>query len=169
MFATVIALPPPRGGVTLGRPDQCAGGARCGCGCSASHLSALFRMMLANYLGRKGRETCLKAVVVFSAGWDVFECTASLEKPLDRFLFNSYLTSCLQASVHRSAPFPEQALARFLVQLRISSIGLVSSTVLVECPFWRRSLILLLPHRHRPVLEKCYDMDHVMKVGFLLR
>uniref|UniRef100_A0A3Q3X0I3 Phospholipase ABHD3 n=1 Tax=Mola mola TaxID=94237 RepID=A0A3Q3X0I3_MOLML len=60
-------------------------------------------MMLANYLGRKGRETCLKGVVVFSAGWDVFECTASLEKPLDRFLFNSYLTSCLQASVHRSA------------------------------------------------------------------
>ncbi|XP_030608159.1 phospholipase ABHD3 isoform X2 [Archocentrus centrarchus] len=74
-------------------------------------------MMLANYLGRKGRETCLKGVVVFSAGWDVFECTASLEKPLDRFLFNSYLTSCLQASVHR----------------------------------------------HRPVLEKCYDIDHVMK------
>lgn len=60
-------------------------------------------MMLANYLGRKGRETCLKGVVVFSAGWDVFECTASLEKPLDRFLFNSYLTSCLQASVHRLA------------------------------------------------------------------
>ncbi|KAK1797413.1 hypothetical protein P4O66_008782 [Electrophorus voltai] len=74
-------------------------------------------MMLANYLGRKGYETCLKGVVVFSAGWDVFECTASLEKPLDRFLFNSYLTSCLQASVHR----------------------------------------------HRPVLEKNYDIDHVMK------
>ncbi|XP_028283772.1 phospholipase ABHD3 [Parambassis ranga] len=74
-------------------------------------------MMLVNYLGRTGRETCLKGVVVFSAGWDVFECTASLEKPLDRFLFNSYLTSCLQASVHR----------------------------------------------HRPVLEKCYDIDHVMK------
>ncbi|XP_060900932.1 phospholipase ABHD3 isoform X2 [Labrus mixtus] len=74
-------------------------------------------MMLANYLGRKGRETCLKGVVVFSAGWDVFECTASLEKPLDRFLFNSYLTSCLQASVHR----------------------------------------------HRPVLEQSYDIDHVMK------
>lgn len=60
-------------------------------------------MMLANYLGRKGHETRLKGVVVFSAGWDVFECTASLEKPLDRFLFNSYLTSCLQASVDRSA------------------------------------------------------------------
>ncbi|XP_041847907.1 phospholipase ABHD3 isoform X2 [Melanotaenia boesemani] len=74
-------------------------------------------MMLANYLGQKGLKTCLKGVVVFSAGWDVFECTASLEKPLDRFLFNSYLTSCLQASVHR----------------------------------------------HRPVLEKCYDIDHVMK------
>uniref|UniRef100_G3PZ32 Phospholipase ABHD3 n=1 Tax=Gasterosteus aculeatus aculeatus TaxID=481459 RepID=G3PZ32_GASAC len=76
-----------------------------------------YRMMLANYLGRKGRKTCLKGVIVFSAGWDVFECTASLEKPLDRFLFNSYLTSCLQASVHR----------------------------------------------HRPVLEKCYDIDHIMK------
>lgn len=61
----------------------------------------LCRMMLANYLGRKGHATCLKGVVVFSAGWDVFKCTASLEKPLDRFLFNSYLTSCLQASVHR--------------------------------------------------------------------
>ncbi|XP_060731322.1 phospholipase ABHD3 isoform X2 [Tachysurus vachellii] len=75
------------------------------------------RMMLANYLGRKGSATCLKGVVVFSAGWDVFECTVSLEKPLDRFLFNSYLTSCLQASVHR----------------------------------------------HRPVLERNYDIDHVMK------
>uniref|UniRef100_A0A8C4RV89 Phospholipase ABHD3 n=1 Tax=Erpetoichthys calabaricus TaxID=27687 RepID=A0A8C4RV89_ERPCA len=36
-------------------------------------------MMLANYLGRKGRETCLRAAAVFSAGWDV----------------------CLQASVNR--------------------------------------------------------------------
>ncbi|XP_021444822.1 phospholipase ABHD3 isoform X2 [Oncorhynchus mykiss] len=74
-------------------------------------------MMLANYLGKKGRETCLKGVVVFSAGWDVFACTASLEKPLDRFLFNSYLTSCLQAGVDR----------------------------------------------HKSVLEKSYDIDHVMK------
>ncbi|KAF4116901.1 phospholipase ABHD3 [Onychostoma macrolepis] len=74
-------------------------------------------MMLTNYLGRKGTEVRLKGVVVFSAGWDVFECTASLEKPLDRFLFNSYLTSCLQASVDR----------------------------------------------HRTVLEKKYDIDHVMK------
>ncbi|XP_062849532.1 phospholipase ABHD3 isoform X1 [Trichomycterus rosablanca] len=74
-------------------------------------------MMLANYLGRKGEATCLKGAVVFSAGWDVFKCTASLEKPLDRLIFNSYLTGCLQASVHR----------------------------------------------HRPVLEKNYDIDHVMK------
>uniref|UniRef100_A0A672T157 Phospholipase ABHD3 n=1 Tax=Sinocyclocheilus grahami TaxID=75366 RepID=A0A672T157_SINGR len=74
-------------------------------------------MMLANYLGRKGSEVHLKGVVVFSAGWDVFEGTASLEKPLDRFLFNSYLTSCLQASVDR----------------------------------------------HRTILEKKYDIDHVMK------
>ncbi|XP_077072391.1 phospholipase ABHD3 [Siphateles boraxobius] len=74
-------------------------------------------MMLANYVGRKGSDVRLKGVVVFSAGWDVFECTASLEKPLDRFLFNSYLTSCLQASVDR----------------------------------------------HRTILEKKYDIDHVMK------
>ncbi|XP_067310213.1 phospholipase ABHD3 [Pseudorasbora parva] len=65
-------------------------------------------MMLANYLGRKGSEVRLKGVVVFSAGWDVFECTASLEKPLDRFLFNSYLTSCLQASVDRHRTILEQ-------------------------------------------------------------
>lgn len=90
-------------------------------------LSALFRMMLANYLGRKGRETCLKGVVVFSAGWDVFECTASLEKPLDRFLFNSYLTSCLQASVHRSAEFPYPALARFSIFIVHQVLLLVSS------------------------------------------
>ncbi|KAK1173729.1 phospholipase ABHD3-like [Acipenser oxyrinchus oxyrinchus] len=58
-------------------------------------------MILANYLCQKGKETCLRAAAVFSAGWDVFESTASLEKPLNRFLFNSYLTSCLQASVNR--------------------------------------------------------------------
>ncbi|MGH0146482.1 UNVERIFIED_CONTAM: hypothetical protein FKN15_021622 [Acipenser sinensis] len=74
-------------------------------------------MMLANYLCRAGRETSLRAAAVFSAGWDVFECTASLEKPLNRFLFNSYLTSCLQASVNR----------------------------------------------HRQILEKLFDIDHVMK------
>ncbi|XP_028659498.2 phospholipase ABHD3 [Erpetoichthys calabaricus] len=67
-------------------------------------------MMLANYLGRKGRETCLRAAAVFSAGWDVFECTASLEKPFNRFLFNSYLTSCLQASVNRHKQVLEKLL-----------------------------------------------------------
>ncbi|XP_033849389.1 phospholipase ABHD3-like isoform X1 [Acipenser ruthenus] len=74
-------------------------------------------MILANYLCQKGRETSLRAAAVFSAGWDVFESTASLEKPLNRFLFNSYLTSCLQASVNR----------------------------------------------HRQILEKLFDIDHVMK------
>ncbi len=27
--------------------------------------------------------------------------------------------------------------------------------------------IFNLPCRHRPVLEKCYDIDHVMKVGII--
>lgn len=117
-------------------------------------LSALLRMMLANYLGRKGRETCLKGVVVFSAGWDVFECTASLEKPLDRFLFNSYLTSCLQASVHRSARITSSKLLLVLYSLVVNYLVASYSDS---------------PNRHRPVLEKCYDMDHVMKVGIISR
>lgn len=118
-------------------------------------------MMLANYLGRKGRETCLKGVVVFSAGWDVFECTASLEKPLDRFLFNSYLTSCLQASVHRSAQLPDPSPAGFI----FTHMFLMSSIPFCLLLFW--CFISILVHRHRPVLEKCYDMDHVMKVGVI--
>lgn len=28
-------------------------------------------------------------------------------------------------------------------------------------------LFLISPCRHRPVLEKCYDIDHVMKVGII--
>lgn len=139
MFITTISLPPPRiekEVASFGYFLISAGCCRHGCCYSASLLSALFRMMLANYLGRKGRETCLKGVVVFSAGWDVFECTASLEKPLDRFLFNSYLTSCLQASVHRSAEFPEPALARFMVYLSIFKYPVSGwCQVLVECPF----------------------------------
>ncbi|XP_078396749.1 phospholipase ABHD3 isoform X1 [Cetorhinus maximus] len=58
-------------------------------------------MLLLNYLGKTGQQTPLKAAVVFSIGWDVFECTASLEKPLNWILFNYYLTNCLQASVNR--------------------------------------------------------------------
>uniref|UniRef100_A0A4W3J5T8 Phospholipase ABHD3 n=1 Tax=Callorhinchus milii TaxID=7868 RepID=A0A4W3J5T8_CALMI len=58
-------------------------------------------MLLLNYLGKIGRETPLKAAVVFSVGWDVFECTASLEKPLNWILFNYYLTTCLRASISR--------------------------------------------------------------------
>ncbi|XP_005995771.1 phospholipase ABHD3 isoform X1 [Latimeria chalumnae] len=58
-------------------------------------------MLLLNYLARTGKDTPLRAAAVFSAGWDVFECSASLEKPLNWLLFNYYLTTCLQASVNR--------------------------------------------------------------------
>ncbi|XP_055490167.1 phospholipase ABHD3 isoform X1 [Leucoraja erinacea] len=58
-------------------------------------------MLLLNYLGKIGQQTPLKAAVVFSIGWDVFACTASLEKPLNWILFNYYLTNCLQASISR--------------------------------------------------------------------
>ncbi|XP_067887817.1 phospholipase ABHD3 isoform X2 [Heterodontus francisci] len=58
-------------------------------------------MLVLNYLGKTGLQTPLKAAVVFSVGWDVFECTASLEKPLNWIMFNYYLTSCLQASIYR--------------------------------------------------------------------
>ncbi|XP_067887819.1 phospholipase ABHD3 isoform X4 [Heterodontus francisci] len=57
-------------------------------------------MLVLNYLGKTGLQTPLKAAVVFSVGWDVFECTASLEKPLNWIMFNYYLTSCLQASIY---------------------------------------------------------------------
>ncbi|XP_064410455.1 phospholipase ABHD3 isoform X2 [Latimeria chalumnae] len=60
-----------------------------------------YRMLLLNYLARTGKDTPLRAAAVFSAGWDVFECSASLEKPLNWLLFNYYLTTCLQASVNR--------------------------------------------------------------------
>ncbi|XP_077208755.1 phospholipase ABHD3 isoform X1 [Paroedura picta] len=58
-------------------------------------------MLLVNYLGRPGTETPLKAAAVFSAGWNVFDCVDSLEKPMNWLLFNYYLTSRLQSSVIR--------------------------------------------------------------------
>ena len=84
-------------------------------------------MMLANYLGRKGRATGLKGVVLFSAGWDVFECTASLEKPLDRFIFNSYLTSCLQASVDRSVVEEVEVVMEVVMEVVVTVVVVVTS------------------------------------------
>ncbi|XP_077208758.1 phospholipase ABHD3 isoform X4 [Paroedura picta] len=60
-----------------------------------------YSMLLVNYLGRPGTETPLKAAAVFSAGWNVFDCVDSLEKPMNWLLFNYYLTSRLQSSVIR--------------------------------------------------------------------
>lgn len=101
-----------------------------------SHILTPCRMMLANYLGRKGSEVRLKGVVVFSAGWDVFECTASLEKPLDRFLFNSYLTSCLQASVDRSVG-SEGDKPGLIYRSLVCVCSAVTEAVVPDCPpFW---------------------------------
>ncbi|XP_042299001.1 phospholipase ABHD3-like isoform X2 [Sceloporus undulatus] len=58
-------------------------------------------MLLLNYLGKTGRETPLKAAVIFSAGWNVFASADSLEKPVNWLLFNYYLTTCLQSSLIR--------------------------------------------------------------------
>uniref|UniRef100_A0A8C0G9U2 Phospholipase ABHD3 n=1 Tax=Chelonoidis abingdonii TaxID=106734 RepID=A0A8C0G9U2_CHEAB len=58
-------------------------------------------MLLLNYLGQSGQETPLMAAAIFSAGWNVFESAESLEKPLNWFLFNYYLTTCLQSSISR--------------------------------------------------------------------
>nr|XP_060631139.1 phospholipase ABHD3 isoform X2 [Anolis sagrei ordinatus] len=58
-------------------------------------------MLLLNYLGKTGRETPLKAAVVFSAGWNAFKSADSLERPVNWLLFNYYLTTCLQSSVTR--------------------------------------------------------------------
>uniref|UniRef100_A0A8C0GD66 Abhydrolase domain containing 3, phospholipase n=1 Tax=Chelonoidis abingdonii TaxID=106734 RepID=A0A8C0GD66_CHEAB len=60
-----------------------------------------YSMLLLNYLGQSGQETPLMAAAIFSAGWNVFESAESLEKPLNWFLFNYYLTTCLQSSISR--------------------------------------------------------------------
>lgn len=58
-------------------------------------------MLLLNYLGKTGKDTPLKAAVIFSAGWNAFESADSLEKTVNWLLFNYYLTTCLQSSVTR--------------------------------------------------------------------
>lgn len=58
-------------------------------------------MLLLNYLGKTGKETPLMAAAVFSPGWNIFASVESLEKRLNWFLFNYYLTTCLQSSISR--------------------------------------------------------------------
>ncbi|XP_035278233.1 phospholipase ABHD3-like isoform X3 [Anguilla anguilla] len=60
-------------------------------------------MLLLNYLARKGSEAGLLAGLTMSVSWDTMESCASLEKPINRLLFNRHLTGnlCRAISRHR--------------------------------------------------------------------
>lgn len=60
------------------------------------------RMLVLNYLGRKGQDSGLVAAMTFSVSWDPFETSYSLERPLNLLLFNQYLTANMQQFIQRS-------------------------------------------------------------------
>ncbi|KAI4885331.1 hypothetical protein NFI96_007322 [Prochilodus magdalenae] len=59
------------------------------------------RMLLLNYLARKGRESKMIAGLTLSVSWDSFESSASLEQPINKLLFNRHLTSNLCRAINR--------------------------------------------------------------------
>lgn len=62
----------------------------------------LCSMLLLNYLARKGTETGMVAGLTISVPWDALKSSNSMEEPLNRLLFNKYLTNGLCRAVTRS-------------------------------------------------------------------
>ncbi|XP_056409605.1 phospholipase ABHD3-like isoform X2 [Hyla sarda] len=58
-------------------------------------------MMLLNYMATTGHRSRLCAALVFSAPWNVFVSTASLEQPLNYLLFNHSLATTLRTTVNK--------------------------------------------------------------------
>ncbi|KAM9316302.1 protein ABHD1 [Gastrophryne carolinensis] len=58
-------------------------------------------MVLLNYLASCGSGSQLQAALVYSTAWDVFVSTASLEKPLNYFLFNLNLVKNLRNTINK--------------------------------------------------------------------
>ncbi|KAG9467531.1 hypothetical protein GDO78_014783 [Eleutherodactylus coqui] len=58
-------------------------------------------MLLLNYLASTGRRSQLGSALVFSTPWNVFASTASLERPLNYWLFNRSLVTTLKTTLCR--------------------------------------------------------------------
>ncbi|XP_043918293.1 protein ABHD1-like [Protopterus annectens] len=58
-------------------------------------------MILLNYLAKTRTKSDLLAALTLSICWNSIESTISLEKPLNHFLFNSYLASSLRNTISR--------------------------------------------------------------------
>ena len=59
-------------------------------------MLTLFRIILSNYCVNLGDRTGLEAAFTVSVAWNLFESCASLEKPINQLLFNSFLCNGLK-------------------------------------------------------------------------
>ncbi|XP_066268373.1 phospholipase ABHD3-like isoform X2 [Branchiostoma lanceolatum] len=64
--------------------------------------ASLGGMIIFNYLAKFGKDCGLVAAMVMSMPWNTFKTTESLEEPLNRLLFNKYLTFGLRQHLRQN-------------------------------------------------------------------